>query len=199
MDKEYSPIVISGPSGAGKSELISYIEKRNNLFLEATGCTTRERRQNEVGRMDFVSKNYFENLIKNDELIEYCIYNGNYYGVPKSELLKLAQNYLIFNVNYGSAKVIRQLRDNAMLIYLMPPTKGELLKRIGQRGEERYRIGIEDTMNYALNYDYLLISQTDNFDLIYDDFLDIAYQKDESKSKKLIHAKNKDFINNFYK
>ena len=61
MDKEYSPIVISGPSGAGKSELISYIEKRNNLFLEATGCTTRERRQNEVGRMDFVSKNYFEN------------------------------------------------------------------------------------------------------------------------------------------
>lgn len=199
MERNYSPIVISGPSGAGKSELISYIEKRNSLFLEATGCTTREKRQNEVGRMNFVSRNYFENLIQNNELIEYCIYNGNYYGVPKSELLKLDQNYLIFNVNYGSARVIRQLRTDALLVYLMPPTNEELLKRIGQRGEERYRIGVKDTMNYALKYDYLLISQTDNFELIYDNFLDIAYQTDKAKAKRLTLAQNKDFINNFYK
>ena len=89
MDKfEYSPIVISGPSGSGKSVLIEYIEKQNPLFLEATGSTTRQKREIETGRMYFISKQEFELLIQTGRLIEYCIYNGNYYGVSKDEFNK---------------------------------------------------------------------------------------------------------------
>ena len=74
IDTRNNPIVISGPSGSGKSELIEYIEKEYPTFLEATGITTRAKREIEVGRMYFVSKAEFENLISTDGLIEYCIY-----------------------------------------------------------------------------------------------------------------------------
>lgn len=195
----YSPIVISGPSGAGKSVLINYIEQKNSLFLEASGCTTRQKRENETGRMYFLSKEEFEILIEHDQLIEYCIYNGNYYGCPKSGLEKLNEKYMIFNVGYSSAKVIKEMNSDAYMIYLMPPHKEELIWRIGDRGSERYRLGIEETMKHALYYEYLLISQTDNLEATYHDFLDIVNQKDKAKSKRLILAKNRDFIRNYYK
>ena len=199
MEKfEYSPIVISGPSGSGKSVLIEYIENQNPLFLEATGSTTRQKREIETGRMYFISKQEFELLIQTGRLIEYCIYNGNYYGVSKDEFEKLQDNYLIFNVGYSSAKVIKSMYQNTYMIYLLPPTKEELLRRLGDRGQERYELGIQETLNNALKFDYLLLSQPNDLETTYNDFMEIIEQKSPSKQKKLILAKNRDFINNFY-
>ena len=199
MEKiEYSPIVISGPSGSGKSVLIEYIEKQNPLFLEATGSTTRQKRDIETGRMHFISKQEFELLIQTGRLIEYCIYNGNYYGVSKDEFEKLQDNYLIFNVGYSSAKVIKSMYHDTYMIYLLPPTKEELLRRLGDRGQERYELGIQETMNNALKFDYLLLSQPNDLETTYNDFMEIIEQKSPSKQKKLILAKNRNFINNFY-
>lgn len=196
---EYSPIIISGPSGSGKSALIEYIENQNPLFLEATGSTTRQKREVETGRMYFISKQEFELLIQTGRLIEYCIYNNNYYGVSKDEFEKLKDYYLIFNVSYSSAQVIKNIYNGTYMIYLLPPTKEELLERMGNRGAKRYNLGIEETMNNALKYDYLLLSQTNDLDTTYNDFIDIIEQKSESQQHRLILAKNKDFINNFYK
>lgn len=198
-NNEYSPIVISGPSGAGKSVLIEYIEKQNPLFLEATGSTTREKRKIETGRMNFISKEEFESLIENNILIEYCVYNGNYYGVSKNEFEKLKNYHIIFNVGYSSAKEIKKIYQSTIMIYLMPPTKEELKKRLGDRDIERYYLGIEETLTNAFNYDYLLLSQTDDLYATYCDFMDIVEEKSMSKQKKLVLAKNRDFINNFYK
>jgi len=200
MEKyKYSPIVISGPSGSGKSVLIEYIEQQNPLFLEADGSTTRQKREFETGRMNFISRQDFELLIQQGNLIEYCIYNGNYYGVSKDEFKKLKDYYLMFNVGYSSARVIKELYQDTYMIYLLPPTKEELLKRIGDRGIERYNLGIEETMNNALKFDYLLLSQPDNLETTYNDFMDIIDKNSKSQQKRLILAKNKDFINNFYK
>lgn len=198
-NKEYDPIVISGPSGSGKSVLIEYIEKQNPLFLEATGSTTRKKREGETGRMYFINKEEFELLIKNGGLIEYCIYNGNYYGVSKKEFEKLKEYHLIFNVGYSSAKEIKYMYQDTHMIYLLPPTKEELLKRLGDRGIERYNLGIEETINNAFKYEYLLLSQPDDLKTTYCDFMDIVEEKSKAKQKKLILAKNKDFVNNFYK
>lgn len=198
-NKEYSPIVISGPSGSGKSVLIEYIEKQNPLFLEATGSTTRKKRESETGRMYFISKEEFELLIKNGGLIEYCIYNGNYYGVSKKEFEKLKEYRLIFNVGYSSAKEIKSIYQDTYMIYLLPPTKEELLKRLGDRGMERYNLGIEETINNAFKYEYLLLSQPDDLNTTYCDFMDIVEEKSKAQQKRLILAKNKDFVNNFYK
>ena len=199
VNKKNNPVVISGPSGSGKSELIDCIEKEYPLFIEATGMTTRERRENEVGKMNFVSREEFEDYIKGDELIEYCIYNNNYYGVPKSEFDKLYDYYVIFNVGYPSAKVIQGIYQNTFMIYLLPPNEEELLRRFGDRDNNRFLLGIEETMNYAFNYDYLLISDRDEVEKAASDFLDIVTQSGDYQQKKLILSKNRDFVSNFYK
>ena len=195
---ENNPIVISGPSGSGKSLLID-VEKNYPDFLEATGVTTREKRENEIGKMDFITKEEFEKLIVDNDLIEYCTYNHNYYGVSKKEFQKLIDYHLMFNVGYTSAKVIKNLYPNTFMIYLLPPTKEELLRRLGNRGYERYLTGMNETMDNAFNYDYLLISLTDDLYSTTNCLMDIVNQKSESKKRKLTLAKNKDFINSFYK
>lgn len=195
---KYSPVVISGPSGAGKTELISYIEEKNPLFLEATGSTTRQKRENEIGRMNFITESDFKNLILSEKLIEYCVYNGNYYGVSTEEYEKLDDYYMIFNVGYSSAESIKKAHEDTHMIYLLPPTKEELLRRLGNRNHERYLLGIEETMKNALNYDYLLLSLTNNLEGTYNDFIDIVDENSKAQQKRLVLAKNKDFIKNFY-
>lgn len=123
---------------------------------------------------------------------------GNYYGVSKDEFEKLQDHYLIFNVGYSSAKVIKSMYHDTYMIYLLPPTKEELLRRLGDRGQERYELGIQETMNNALKFDYLLLSQPNDLERTYNDFMEIIEQKSPSKQRKLILAKNRDFINNFY-
>ena len=199
MNYPYSPIVITGPSGSGKSVLIEYIEQNNPLFIEAYGATTREKRENETGKMYFISHDEFEQLIDKNLLIEYCIYRNNYYGVLKSELEKLKERYVIFNVGYSSAQVIQSMQKSTFMIYLLPPNKEELLRRLGDRGYERYLLGIEETVNNAEKFDYLLLSQTDNLKGTYEDFMNIVEQKNDYQKSKMVLARNKDFIKNFYK
>ena len=198
MNYPYSPIVITGPSGSGKSVLIEYIEQNNPLFIEAYGATTREKRENETGKMYFISHDEFEQLIDKNLLIEYCIYRNNYYGVLKSELEKLRERYVMFNVGYSSAQVIQSMQKSTFMIYLLPP-KEELLRRLGDRGYERYLLGIEETVNNAEKFDYLLLSQTDNLKGTYEDFMNIVEQKNDYQKSKMVLARNKDFIKNFYK
>ena len=199
MNYPYSPIVITGPSGSGKSVLIEYIEQNNQLFVEAYGATTREKRENETGKMYFISHDEFEQLIDKNLLIEYCIYRNNYYGVLKSELEKLRERYVMFNVGYTSAQVIQSIQKSTFMIYLLPPNKEELLRRLGDRGYERYLLGIEETVNNAEKFDYLLLSQTDNLKGTYEDFMNIVEQKNDYQKSKMVLARNKDFIKNFYK
>ncbi len=195
----YNPIVITGPSGSGKSELIQYIENTNPLFEEASGITTRNRRENEKGKMNFITLEEFEEYINNRNLIEYTIFNGNYYGVSKDELKKLNDKQIIFNVGYSSAKEIKQIDIETLMIYLLPPNKEELLRRLGSRDYERYLLGMKETIANALYYEYLLISKTDDFPSIYNDFMNIT-QKNNASEKLLLRKKyNRQFIDNFYK
>ena len=88
--EKYTPVVLSGPSGSGKTELIEYIEQRNPEFQEAIGYTTRQKRESTNEKINTITQDEFELLIKDNKLIEYCNYNGNYYGMPKSEFNKLS-------------------------------------------------------------------------------------------------------------
>ncbi len=198
-DNGYSPIVLSGPSGAGKTELIDYLISKDNIFEEAPGITTRERRPGEVGNTEFVTMKEFLELKEHDQLIQYAEYNGNYYGTLKSALNLLQYKQVLFNMGYAGTMALKELRPDSSLIYILPPTKEEIIKRMGNRGKERYGLGMEQTMNSIDIYDYLLISYTNNLEYLYDDFMDIFLDNEKGKEKSLTLTKNKDFMRNFYK
>ena len=194
----FSPIIISGPSGAGKTELIEYLKRRNDIFEEAPGVTTRERRVGETGNTDFVSIDKFLYYIDKGELIQYAKYNNNYYGTLKSALELLKYKQVLFNMGFNGTMQLKQLRPDSSLIYILPPTKEELIKRMKDRDIRRYKIGTEQTIKSIDVYDYLLISYTNNLELLYNDFMSIYLQEESSKTKSLKLIKNKEFMKNFY-
>ena len=197
-NNEYLPIILSGPSGAGKTELIEYLKSKNSIFEEAPGITTRKRRANEFGKTDFVTTDEFLNYIKNDELIQYAIHDGNYYGTFKNALDLLKEKQVLFNMGLEGTKSLKKIRPDSSLIYILPPTKEEIIRRMGDRGTKRYELGITQTMNSIDLYDYLLISYTNDLELLYDDFMSIFLQKESSKAKSLKLVKNREFMRNFY-
>ena len=201
--KQYSniPIILTGPSGAGKTELTNYITKRYDTFKEAIGYTTREKRIDDDGKIISISREQFTKLILNDELIEYGIYNENFYGIPKSEFEKLEQYNLIFNVGYSSAKIIKKMHKEALMIYLLPPNKEELLRRLENRDKEhkRYMLGMEETKNNSHMYEYLLISKTNDLEAICNDFMQIVNKNKIQIQDRLKMKENRDFIDDFYR
>lgn len=202
MKRENIPIVLTGPSGSGKTELINYILENSDFFQEASGFTTRARRENEKENIETITKEEFEELILNNKLIEYCEYNNNYYGIPKSEFEKLEKGNLIFNVGYSSAKVIKEEYNNSLMIYLLPPDKKELLRRLTKENREyrRYLLGMEETLKNANKYDYLLISETDNLPKTFENFIHIYNERQKKELElELIKNKNKEFIEEFYR
>ena len=194
----FTPIVLSGPSGAGKTDLIDYLQEKDSIFLEAPGFTTRPRRPGETGNTDFITLEEFQNYIKQDALIQYAEYNGNYYGTLKSALGLLQEKQVLFNMGFAGSKAMKLLRPDSALIYILPPTYEELMRRMGNRGAERIEIGRIQTLNSIDVYDYLLISYTGERERLVHDFMDIYTEEERGKEKSLRLTKNQDFMRNFY-
>lgn len=195
----YNPIIITGPSGSGKSTIVNYIVDNNSLFIEAEGVTTREKRKNETDKIISISFDEFNRLIEKDLLIEYSKYNGNYYGIPKAEYVKLKEKYLLFNVGYSSAKIIKSNYVDSIMIFLLPPTRKDLVDRLGDRyNDYRYQSGKIETINNIANYDYLLISKNNDLAGTYRDFIDIVNKTKNSEKFKVKSLKNDMFIKSFY-
>lgn len=168
-------IVLSGPSGVGKGVLRRKLMKDKELNLVfSVSMTTRQKRPKEQNGKDylFVSKQTFQNLIKEDGFIEYVEYCDNYYGTPKNfveENLKLGKNVLLEIEVSGAEKVMAKYRGMYTLaIFLMPPSIEELERRIKLRGSESEeeidaRIAkSKDEMAHRTEYDVSLTNYTVN-------------------------------------
>ena len=90
QNKKGSLIVISGPSGSGKDSICERLREYNDNFWVSVSCTTRKPRIGEEEGINYYFKTNeeFEELIKNDDLLEYAKYGDNYYGTPKSNITK---------------------------------------------------------------------------------------------------------------
>ena len=130
--------ILSSPSGAGKTTLVKKIS-RNKNFSISISHTTRKPRPNEKNGRDyyFVSKNYFRKLIKRNEFLEHAKVFENYYGSSKKkviEKLKVGKN-VIFDIDWQGTRQIRnqKLKYKLITIFILPPSKNELLKRLIKR------------------------------------------------------------------
>ena len=183
MINYFAPVIISGPSGSGKDTLVKAIINKYPQIHDAIGCTTRNRRENEVDGVDmrFVSKKVFKKMVVDGEFVEYSQYAGNYYGMTFLEL--------------NRAHTIKQYFNESISILVMPPSKEELLKRLGDRGIDRYNSAKKDILFAKSFFEYVIISKNYMIEEEVADFENIVLFKEESY--KLKYFVN--FIDDFFK
>lgn len=161
-------VVVSGFSGAGKGTVMkSLLEKYDNYGLSIS-ATTRKPREGEVYGREYFFKTVeeFESMIEKGELIEYANYVGNYYGTPKEYVEKQLEKGkdVILEIELQGALQVKEKMPETVLIFLTPPTAGELESRLVGRGTEdektikaRLKRSTEE-QEYMNRYDYVLIN-----------------------------------------
>ena len=131
-------IVISSPSGGGKGSIINGLLKNDSTTRWlSVSTTTRPQRANDVPGVtyNFVTKEKFEEKIKNGYFIEYTTYADNYYGTPK-ELIKEKLDKgidVILEIEIEGAANIKKIIPEAIYIFIMPPSLKTLIKRLKNR------------------------------------------------------------------
>ncbi len=164
-------IVISGPSGAGKGTVIGEFLKRYGKNTEVSvSCTTRLPRGKEIDGVNyfFKTEEAFKAMIENGEFLEYAHVFGKYYGTPKkivTEKLDAGKN-VILEIDVQGAMQIKDNLKNAVLIFVLPPSMGELYKRLSGRSTEtpelikkRYNMA-KNEIEFANKYDFAVQNAT---------------------------------------
>lgn len=162
-------IIISGPSGSGKGTVVNELIKDDKYSLSVS-CTTRTPRKGEVEGINyyFKSREEFDKMVDNNEFLEYATFCENSYGTPKKyveKMLEQGYNVILEIETYGALQV-KQIYDDAVLIFLAPPNITELKNRLIGRDTEDIDV-IQMRLNKALKeldvmkqYDYVVINDT---------------------------------------
>jgi len=164
-------LVLSSPSGAGKTTLSKKIQQSDNSFRISVSHTTRKSRPNEVDGVDyhFVSEEKFKNLLDGKAFYEYSKIFGNYYGTSKSsvdEIVKKNCNVL-FDIDWKGAQQLSRFKElNLLKIFILPPNKEELKKRLiarNQDGEESMKnrlLAYSQDVQHSNEYDHVIVNDS---------------------------------------
>ena len=166
-------LVLSSPSGAGKTTLSKKIQQSDNSFEISVSHTTRKPRPNEVDGLDyhFVTKKNFELLLKQNAFYEHAEIFGNYYGTSKSSINQITKkkNNVLFDIDWqGSEQLSKFKQLNLVKVFILPPNKEELEKRLIARNQDdkdaikRRMLAYSKDVVHQKDYDYVLIN--DNVD-----------------------------------
>jgi len=170
-------VVITAPSGAGKSSLVRKLLKQKPELAFSISCTTREKRVGEEHGRDyyFVSVEEFKGKIANNEFIEHEeVYPGRFYGTLKSEVEKIwsQRKVAIFDIDVkGAESLKKQYGQDALTIFIQPPSKESLINRLKNRDSEdakslKARIKrSEEELTYASKFDKIVLNR--DFDTAY--------------------------------
>jgi guanylate kinase len=161
-------IVISGPSGVGKDTLIKRLLDLDRNLRYSVSCTTRAPRPNEVDGVDytFVSRERFEQLVDEGAFLEYATYNGNLYGTlaERVERARADGHDIVLKIEVQGAEQVRKRVPDAILIFVVPPSVDELVRRQVKRNTEttqdmtaRREIATKE-MEYSSRYDHVVVN-----------------------------------------
>lgn len=194
MLNEGGVFIVSGPSGSGKDTLLSVLFKKRPEIGFSISSITRDMRVGEKQgeKYNFISRSEFEAMIDKDELLEYNVYVGNYYGTPKAPVVKAVNEGrdFIIEVDVNGAEQIRKKMPEAVSIFIMPPSYSELERRLTGRGTDSKEV-IAERMQSSLKeiarsteYDYIVVN--DDIDTAVNDIISII----SSESLKLERQKH---------
>jgi len=133
-------VIVSGPSGVGKSTICKEVVKRlNNAYLSVS-VTTRPKTESEVDGEDywFISKQEFQQRINKGLLLEYAEVFGHLYGTPKAKVDEALQagKTVILEIDVQGAKQAKIIHQDAVMIFILPPSQKDLAERMNIRGRE---------------------------------------------------------------
>jgi guanylate kinase len=161
--------IISAPSGSGKSTLVEKLRKEvANLEFSISYTTRNPRGAEQNGReYFFVSQEQFQQMIRKNEFLEYArVFEVDYYGTASRFLRKAEQhrNDLLLDIDVQGAGQIREKIPEAVSIFILPPNRSELEKRLRERGQNReddIQRRLDDARREIENYekyDYILVN-----------------------------------------
>ena len=168
-------IVISSPSGAGKTSICKKLLEIDDKIQPSISVTTREPRKNEINGIDYIFTTIedFRKKISNDEFLEYADVFNNKYGtlISSTKLLSDKGYDVLFDIDWQGTQQLSQVEENILTIFILPPSKEEIEKRLKKRETENSKnsnivkdrmLKFEDELSHWKEYDYVVTN--DNFD-----------------------------------
>lgn len=168
MNHQGTLIVFSGPSGVGKGSICKKLKDINPNALVSVSATTRKPREGEVDGKDyyFLDKEEFEKKIEENAFLEYSYHFGNYYGTPRKQVEEALEkgHDVILEIETNGGALIREQGENAIFVFVLPPSLQELRRRIEHRGSEnrheimnRLKRAVKE-LDYINLYDYSIVN-----------------------------------------
>ncbi|CAE18926.1 Guanylate kinase [Prochlorococcus marinus subsp. pastoris str. CCMP1986] len=158
-------IIITGPSGVGKGTVIKELLDRNKDIWLSISATTRNPRVGEKDDLNyyFIGEERFKDMIDKKEFLEWAQFAGNYYGTPLSTVNeKIEKGFIVLlEIEVEGAKQIKEKFPESLSIFLLPPSKEELEKRIRNRGTEK-----EEAIDRRLSRANYEIASSNQFDFV---------------------------------
>ena len=171
MNKQNKPLllVLSSPSGAGKTSLSKKIQQSDNTFKISVSHTTRQPRANEVDGVDyhFVNEDKFQQLINEKAFYEHSKIFGNLYGTSKNSVNDITNRGLnvLFDIDWkGSQQLSKYNELNLIRIFILPPSKEELEKRLIARNQDekesikRRLLAYSEDIKHTDEYDHVIVN-----------------------------------------
>ena len=161
--------IISAPSGCGKTSLVEALIKRNGNLCVSVSHTTRKPRPEETNEINyyFTSISKFKKMINDDAFVEYAKVFDNYYGTAL-ESIKHHLNKgkrVILEIDWQGANQVKKKFPNAISIFILPPSKEDLKKRLQLRAQDdqstinKRMTNAKNEMLHYKNYEYLVINE----------------------------------------
>ena len=159
-------IVISAPSGTGKTTIVRELIKNNENLVASVSYTTRKKRANEIDGKDytFVSSELFVSMVEEKSFLEHAKVFDCFYGTPKKEVEDSLNKGLnvILEIDWQGAMQIKRERPDCLMLFIIPPSKEELIFRLRKRGtdsDNEIRLRFDEALND--------INQYENFDKVF--------------------------------
>ena len=182
-DKKGAILIISGPSGCGKSTLLKEVYKNISDYYFSISTTTREPRVGEINGVDyfFVSKEEFEEDIKNGNFLEYAKVHDNYYGTSLKPIIQALNEgkLVIFDIDVQGHHLVRKkMNDSVTSVFITTPSLKVLEERLNNRNSDSLEViekrvkNAKKEIEFFDEYDYFIVN--DNLESASNELVSIA-------------------------
>ena len=163
-------LVLSSPSGAGKTTLSRWLLESDNNVVMSVSATTRPKRPNEVEGRDYFFKTEaeFRAMVAKGEFLEHAVVFGHNYGTPKEPVFDALRQGrdVLFDIDWQGTQQLRaQARDDVVTIFVLPPSRAELERRLKARAQDppevvaRRMAKADDEISHWAEYDYVVVNE----------------------------------------